>query len=354
MTSRNLVIKITFLIFTRLLATDVYAWSTHSMITEISLSEKKEKFSSLKLKESYPPFEDDTINKKYAVLYGYEFLPTEKILDKDLNEIRPEGLEVPDGSASLYDLLAVYSSEPDWGFDREVDMGFVAGFMGGSQGMRQMYYPSLSIHFPLILIPMGKAPERAEYYTNLAIQAFKEGNKYWGWRYAAWALHYLQDLGQPFHTQQTYYKFIVLLSPVKGTTRATKNYHITFERFTSFLLIKELNEELPPLLMNSLIECNSLKIEGGIKDFAKEVARMSNKMSGDTFKASINLFPDKLREPRKVRIDKSEAERLIKSESFENYLELASDALCMTGDITRKYVNWIWNQVEQAQGESNF
>lgn len=354
MTSRNLVIKITFLIFTRLLSTDVYAWSTHSMITEISLSDKKEKFSSLKLKESYPPFEDDTINKKYALLYRHKLLSPDEIVDGDLNEKRPGGIEAPNWSVSIFNLLAVYSSEPDWGLDREVDTGFIAGFMGGSQGMRHMYYPSLSIHFPLILIPMGEAPERAEYYTNLALRAFKEGENYWGWRYAAWALHYLQDLGQPFHTQQTYYKFIVLSSPVKGTTRVTKNYHITFERFTSFLLIKELNEELPPLLMNSLIECNSLKIEGGIKDFAKEVARMSNKMSRNTFRESVNLFPDELMEPRKVRIDKSEAERLIKSESFENYLELASDALCMTGDITRKYVNWIWNQVEPAQGESNF
>jgi hypothetical protein len=351
MTLRDTTTKIPLLIFTLLLPSNAYAWSTHSLITEISLSGNKEKLFSLKLKESYPPSEDNTINKNYALLYRHKLLSPDEILDNDLNEKRPEGVKIPNRFVSIFNLLAVYSSEPEWGMDRKVDTGFVSRFMGGSQGLRHMYYPSLSIHFPLVLIPMGKAPERAEHYTNLAIRAFGEGNQYWGWRYAAWALHYLQDLGQPYHTRQTYYKFIVLFSPVKGTTRVTKNYHITFERFTSFLLIKELNEELPPTLLNSLLGCNSLMIDGRIEDFAKGVAQTSNKMSGDAFTASVNLFPDELMEPRKGWVDKSEAERIIQSESFENYLEVASNALCITGDITSKYVSWIQKQFEQIHGE---
>src|SRR5205085_10057498 len=27
------------------------------------------------------------------------------------------------------------------------------------------------------------------------------GNEYWGWRFAGWGLHYLQDLGQPYHAR---------------------------------------------------------------------------------------------------------------------------------------------------------
>ncbi len=351
MNRRDTITKIPFLIFTLLLPGNAYPWSTHSLITDLSLSGIKGKLSSAKLRESYPPFEDNTINRNYALLYGHKLLSPGELLDNDLDEKRPEGVEVPNEFLSIFNLLAIYSSEPEWGMDRDVDTGFISGFMGGSQGMRHMYYPALSTHFPLFLIPMGKAPERAEHYTNLAVRAFMEGNQYWGWRYAARALHYLQDLGQPYHTRQTYYKFIVLSSPVKGTTRVTKNYHIGFERFTSFLLIKELNGELPPRLLNSLLECNSLKIEGSVEGFAKNVAKLSNKMSGDTFTVSINLFPDETMEPRKVWVDKSEAERIIQSENFEHYLEVTSNALCMTGDITRKYVSWIQKQFDQIHGE---
>jgi len=342
--------KIPLLIFTLLLPSNVYPWSTHSLITDISLSGIKGKLSSAKHRESYPPFEDNTINSNYAILYGHRSLSPDELLDNDLNEKRPGGVEVPNEFVSIFNLLAVYSSEPEWGMDKDVDTGFISGFMGGSQGMRHMYYPALSIHFPLILIPMGKAPERTEHYTNLAIRAFRKGNQYWGWRYAAWALHYLQDLGQPYHTRQTYYKFIVLSSPVKGTTRVTKNYHIGFERFTSFLLIKELNRQLPPTLLNSLLGCNSLKVEGSIEDFAKGLAKISNQMSGDAFTVSIDLFPDKMKEPRKAWVSKSEAEGIIQSENFENYLEVASKVLCTTGNITRKYVSWIQKQFEQIHG----
>ena len=35
----------------------------------------------------------------------------------------------------------------------------------------------------------------------MARHAFKTGHPYWGWRFAGWSLHYVQDLTQPYHAR---------------------------------------------------------------------------------------------------------------------------------------------------------
>ena len=37
--------------------------------------------------------------------------------------------------------------------------------------------------------------------STLATLALRTGHEYWGWRFAGWALHYLQDLTQPYHAR---------------------------------------------------------------------------------------------------------------------------------------------------------
>jgi hypothetical protein len=41
---------------------------------------------------------------------------------------------------------------------------------------------------------------RIHLYIVLSRYAFKTGHPYWGYRFLGWALHYLQDLTQPYHT----------------------------------------------------------------------------------------------------------------------------------------------------------
>ncbi|WP_068825408.1 phospholipase [Pseudomonas sp. BMS12] len=38
-------------------------------------------------------------------------------------------------------------------------------------------------------------------YTGLARLAFASGHRYWGYRFLGWAMHYLQDLTQPYHSR---------------------------------------------------------------------------------------------------------------------------------------------------------
>ena len=40
---------------------------------------------------------------------------------------------------------------------------------------------------------------RIHLWQSLAIYALQTGHPYWGWRFAGWALHYIEDLTQPYH-----------------------------------------------------------------------------------------------------------------------------------------------------------
>lgn len=50
--------------------------------------------------------------------------------------------------------------------------------------------PFIKKTFPLL---------RAHQYSSLAVLAFRTGHPYWGWRFSGLALHYVQDLTQPYH-----------------------------------------------------------------------------------------------------------------------------------------------------------
>lgn len=114
-------------------------------------------------------------------------------------------------------VLASASDEPDYGLDINLwadspsDWGKVYGFGALPFGNPALYFstqapfhmgffhedrviylaaPFIKRTFPLL---------RSHQYTSLAALAFRTGHAYWGWRFTGLALHYLQDLTQPYH-----------------------------------------------------------------------------------------------------------------------------------------------------------
>ncbi|MDP2371852.1 hypothetical protein [Rhodoferax sp.] len=114
-------------------------------------------------------------------------------------------------------VIASASDEPDYGLDINLwgdspsDWGKVYGFgplsfgnpavnfatqapfhMGFFHESRVIYLaaPFLKKTFPLW---------RVHQYTGLAALAWRTGHPYWGWRFAGLAMHYVQDLTQPYH-----------------------------------------------------------------------------------------------------------------------------------------------------------
>ena len=129
-----------------------------------------------------------------------------------------EALE-PGASISALDVVATASDEPDYG----LDVGLYAdnaGPLGSAYGFGQQPFgnPALSygsqapFHMafanedPVIALAApfstrSQAAYREIQYSSLARFAFETGHPYWGWRFAGWALHYSEDLGEPYHAR---------------------------------------------------------------------------------------------------------------------------------------------------------
>jgi hypothetical protein len=118
---------------------------------------------------------------------------------------------------SALEVLATASDEPDCGLDVGLyeDNGGEAGKRYGlgiqpfgnpalGYGSQAPFHMAFAHEASLIklLAPFtqrGLADYRFRLFTELARLAFEEGRPYWGWRFAGWALHYVQDLCQPYH-----------------------------------------------------------------------------------------------------------------------------------------------------------
>lgn len=126
------------------------------------------------------------------------------------------GLKAGDQVAPL-SVLASATDEPDYGLDINLwadspsDWGKVYGFGALPFGNPALYFstqapfhmgfynedrviymaaPFIKKTFPLL---------RVHQYSSLAALAFRTGHAYWGWRFTGLALHYVQDLTQPYH-----------------------------------------------------------------------------------------------------------------------------------------------------------
>ncbi len=134
------------------------------------------------------------------------------------------------GAVSAREVLSLYSSEPDWGMDDGLRISPLQRLTGGSQGYRHM-------RWGLFAFRVGKAHERALYYTRMAEKVFAGGELYWGLRFSARALHYIQDILSPFHTKPFPECFLAAgLWKPKELYFITYNYHLNFERLVGYYL----------------------------------------------------------------------------------------------------------------------
>lgn len=123
-----------------------------------------------------------------------------------------EGSEVP-----ALEVLATASQEPDFGLDIGLyaDSGTAHGRLYGfgnqpfgnpalafgSQAPFHMglYHEARIVFAAASFLRRTQTEARIALFTALARHALQSGHRYWGWRFTGWALHYVQDLTQPYH-----------------------------------------------------------------------------------------------------------------------------------------------------------
>lgn len=162
----------------------------------------------------------------------------------------PYSLDEQRQPVSARQILSRYASEPDGGMDKGLDASKHQKIMGGtdpaktsSQGFR---------HMSFVLGKLGQAPDRAQLFFDLGAKAIQQGHPYWGFRFVAWGLHYLEDLGTPVHTNilptLKYIRLKGMLRPrdasgkprlnkrffgdlVEGSAQINANYHFLYENY---------------------------------------------------------------------------------------------------------------------------
>ena len=114
-------------------------------------------------------------------------------------------------------VLASASDEPDYGLDINLwqdspsDWGKQYGFGPLPFGNPALYFATQApfhmgfyhqswlIYKAAPFIQRTYPLMRIQQYSSLAALAFRSGHAYWGWRFTGLALHYIQDLTQPYH-----------------------------------------------------------------------------------------------------------------------------------------------------------
>ena len=123
----------------------------------------------------------------------------------------------PGEKVSALDVLSTASDEPDYGLDiglwenNDTPFGKEYGFgkqpFGnpkldyGTQAPFHMgfYHESGIIYAAAASFKKTFPEQRAHLFHSLAKLALQTGHPYWGYRFAGWGLHYLQDLTMPYH-----------------------------------------------------------------------------------------------------------------------------------------------------------
>ena len=119
----------------------------------------------------------------------------------------------------VIDVIASATDEPDYGLDyglwenNGTAHGAVYGFgkqpfgnpavEWSSQGpMHLGFFHEAAIVYKAAPFLQRAYPEyRIHLWRSLAAFALRTGHDYWGWRFAGWGMHYLQDLTQPYHAR---------------------------------------------------------------------------------------------------------------------------------------------------------
>lgn len=183
--------------------------------------------------------------------------------------------EIKEGSViSPLQVIATAADEPDYGHDINVwedsDSEFGKEYKFGvlpfgnpkyhfaTQAPFHMgFYYEAGIIYTLAPNFKRTYPEiRIHQFTRLAEFAFSKGHDYWGYRFMGWAMHYLEDLTQPYHSK---------LSPGVSTAGAL------WVEFKSIIGFKEGKKELLERLSD-----RHTAIENYQYEFLKELLEKGN------------------------------------------------------------------------------
>ncbi|MDD3472633.1 MAG: hypothetical protein PHS86_07615 [Syntrophaceae bacterium] len=249
---------------------------------------------------------------RYVRVFEPEDLTTE--MGHDASRDGPPGhsyIEVEHGSEmSALDIICAYADEPDWGMDQNIfsvtDYALGKPSFGpargkSSQALFHMGFPHQNrlTYFMAPWLARSLLSKRARMCFGLSAIAFREGFGYWGWRFAAWGTHYLQDMTCPFHCcpfpsekMSMVIKFILNPSPrkwyhlIKGHLQKR---HAIFEATVSYVMNESIKKRKSHPFLRALTH-NDKPLPCGLDPAIAEISAIPHLLAPQINDLMIELY----------------------------------------------------------------
>ncbi|MDF3820015.1 hypothetical protein P3G55_08905 [Leptospira sp. 96542] len=215
--------------------------------------------------------------------------------------------------------------EPDYDLDlylfeeSESEVGKIYGFGAQPFGNPKYEYSSqapfhMGFYFePGIIFTLAgflkkTYPEfRIYQFTKLSEHAFRTGHPYWGYRFAGWALHYIQDLTQPYHSsvlprvgasKQIGVQILSMVgieSPKNNMIDYVSNRHTLIEEYQYYLIrniieTKNWNHPVAVSIQNLSLKGKWQGLDFIRTDVAKEAYDAANKADEELENLNLTIY----------------------------------------------------------------
>ena len=273
---------------------NVFSWNSHFFYTELAIKNNDwiNNFPEIEITPyTYEDIDQDEYNLEFVIKY----------VEGKIGE-----------KTKASDILINYSDEPDWDLDTNLELNKLQALTGGSQGYRHMYFSVFSG-----LLKAGDAPKRANHFFEMSKAAFGRDDSYLGFRFAARAVHYLEDLSQPQHAYPVPFDvlFKKFFNAKKLTVLAT-NAHYGYEDFNGYLF-----EHKKVEFYNLLPEVKTVKVD----DVAGSAIKLSKEARKDftpSYRETMKLFPVLDNDQELLVLEEQEIIRVASSKESQKLIDL--------------------------------
>ncbi len=274
----------------------------------------------------------------------------------------------------IRNLLYTFIDEPDWGMDHHL-WGFTEyGYGKQPYGKPEGESSKAPFHmqfqnenwvlsfFASEVVQGGMILDRIELFSRLSKLAGKTGHNYWKYRFATWACHYIQDIGQPYHSKAVpdadffyYIRYVVSSKDAKKEmkTKATQlvaNRHFLYEDFLSYGLIRFYKN--PTSETRTLAGFLTRNFEGfpsylSNEDFVKFVGKQASSHAAAVNESIVATFEEKYTMKSEYDLEKElgtkmkEIIPILDPDKSHRLLEEAGKDFSLTGSATREMLRSI-------------
>ncbi len=230
------------------------------------------------------------------------------------------------GPVSATWILCNYASEPDWYMDADLSISSWQWATGGSHGWRHGFRKMWPMRF-------GVAPQRAQYFYDLAQVAYKKGDPYWAFRFLARSLHYIEDVGQPLHSLPIPMRDFVFTYTfnIKYASVAAANLHHAMENFIAYALRNK-----DSVLLDAMQTDNRVKVTNVIAA-TERLSGKNSKLAIQILRATARQWPQ-LVSRDEIRLTATDFASALESEAGKEIIELSAKALKETSAVVASVI----------------